>query len=389
MPFQFKGSLQASKSLLNRALLVQSFFPALKIKGDSNCDDVRHMKMSVVSMIRKQILDCGEAGTVFRFMGLRVSREPGVWTLKGSERLMKRPHDEMAFILNQLGVNVDFMPDGVIITSEGWKRPLFPIKIPRSRSSQFASGLLLSAWNLPFDLEFEFAGAAVSEGYWQMSLDLARSLGMQIEEPRGGSVRIPANQKIMAAFVDVEPDYSSMFAVVAAALVEGSVDITGVGDRSLQPDYIFMDLLKKMGAPMAMKDGVLHAHKAKKLLAIEAGFRGCPDLFPVMAVLCGYADGTSILKEAPQLALKESNRLKNTHGLLTSAGVESAIKGEGLVIYGRGMTFIPKDFVFDPDQDHRMAMAAALFRLREPKIKIQNGEVVRKSFPEFWSVLGL
>jgi 3-phosphoshikimate 1-carboxyvinyltransferase len=108
-----------------------------------------------------------------------------------------------------------------------------------------------------------------------------------------------------------------------------------------------------------------------------------------MAALCSFANGTSVLKEAPQLALKESNRLKNTQDLLTLAGVDSVVKGEGLVIHGRGMSYVPKDFVFDPDQDHRMAMAAAVFRLRERKIQIQNTDVVRKSFPEFWSVIGL
>ncbi|MFN7729208.1 MAG: 3-phosphoshikimate 1-carboxyvinyltransferase [Bdellovibrio sp.] len=388
MAFHFQGPLQASKSLMNRALLAQTFSPDLEIDGQSNCDDVRSMKLAVVSLFRKVTIDCGEAGTVFRFMGLRASREVGTFTLKGSARLMKRPHDELAFILNQLGVNIDFITDGVVIQSQGWKKPLSSVKIPRSRSSQFASGLLLSAWDLPFDLEFEFSGPSVSEGYWQMSVHIAQALGMEIRITPA-KIKIPAGQKIKAQNINIEPDYSSMFAVVACALIDGTIEIQGVGERSLQPDYIFLDLIKKMGAAPILQNGVLTVQKAHQLLPIEASFRSCPDLFPVMAALCSFAEGTSVLRDAPQLALKESNRLKNTQDLLMLAGIDSVVKGEGLVVKGRGLSFAPKDFVFEPDQDHRMAMAAAVFRLREHKIQIQNTDVVGKSFPEFWSVIGL
>jgi 3-phosphoshikimate 1-carboxyvinyltransferase len=389
MSFHFSGAIPASKSIYNRALLVQSFFPDLKIVGQSSCDDVRAMKLAIVSMIKRLEIDCGEAGTVFRFMGMRVSRESGAFHLKGSKRLMQRPQEELAFILNQLNVNVDFVPDGVLIRSEGWKRPLFPVKIPRARSSQFASGLLLSAWELPFDLEVEVAGTGISEGYWQMSLIMARQLGMEVTVDQD-KILIPARQKLQVKSLDVEPDYSSMFSVVAAALIGGDVEIQNVGHQSLQPDYAFFDQLKKMGVPLSVnREGHLKVSAAKQLSPLSASFRQCPDLFPVMAALCGFATGTSRLVEAPQLAHKESHRLHKTQELLKLAGIESVIKNEGLEIHGEGPGFKPHEFVFDPDQDHRMAMAAALFKLREAKVRIQSPEVVKKSFPEFWSVVGL
>ena len=386
--FQFSGEIPASKSLMNRALLVQSFFPALKIMGASTADDVRHMKLAIVAMIRKEEINCGEAGTVLRFMAPRISREKGAHYLKASPRLLSRPQEELALILTQLGTKVDFLEGAILITSEGWKKPLSAIRIPRDRSSQFASGLLLSAWNLPFTLEFDMSGHVVSEGYWQMSLAVAQQLGMELKIDQK-KIIVPAQQKVTAGSFAVEPDYSSMFAVVAAALVGGEVRIRNVGESSLQPDFIFLDFLKKMQAPIKKQVGELIASGPVPLKGIDVSLRSCPDLFPVLAVLCSFANGVSKLREAPQLAHKESNRLKKTHELLRLAGVKCELNSEGISIEGKGSEFVPDAFTFDPDQDHRMAMAASLYMLRQQEIHLLDSAVVKKSYPEYWSVIGL
>ena len=386
--FRFSGEIPASKSLMNRALIAQSFLPALKIVGKSTCDDVRHMKLAIVGMIRKEEMNCGEAGAVLRFMGIRASREKGTFYLKASPRLLERPQEELALTLKQLGVRVDFLPDAILVTSEGWKKPLSPIRVPRDRSSQFASGLLLSAWDLPFNLEFDLSGQVVSEGYWQMSQAIVQELGMELKIDQK-KITVPAQQKISAPMMIVEPDYSSMFAVVAAALVSGDVHVTNAGDKSLQPDFIFFEFLKKMRAPVVHKGLEVSAKKAVELSPLDVSLKSCPDLFPVLAALCAFATGTSKLREAPQLIHKESNRLKKTHELLGLAGIKSEISGDGLTIEGKGMEFVPEPFTFNPDQDHRMAMATALFMLRQPKIHLLTSEVVKKSYPEFWSVVGL
>lgn len=386
--FEYTGKIPSSKSMMNRALLVQSFFPSLEVEGHSSCDDVRHMKLAIVNLIRGSIIDCGEAGTVLRFMTARASRMPGTHRLKATPRLMQRPQDELGQILNPLGVEVERSADGLKISGSDWVKPHLPVRIPRDRSSQFASALLLSAWDLPFDLELELSGPAVSEGYWGMTLSMVKRLGMRIEGDRN-RILVPAQQKVAASFIDVEPDYSSMFAVVAAALVAGKVRLQGVSPFSLQPDFVFFQFLNRMGVPGRVEGGEFRAETARSLEPLEASLRECPDLFPVLAALCSFASGNSVLREAPQLAHKESDRLANTHQLLRMAGVDSTVRHDGLMIRGQGPGFQPRPFQFDPDQDHRMAMAAALFKLRTPAIDILNPDVVKKSFPEFWSIVGL
>lgn len=381
--FRYQGDISSSKSMFNRALLVQSFFPQLKIKGFSNCADVHHMQKAINGLMRKTEIDCGEAGMVFRTMALRASREAGSFALKGTPRLLARPQEELVTILGQLGVKAQLHHSSLEIQGQGWTRPSQPLQIRIDRSSQFASAVLLSAWNLSFDLEFELLGEGVSEGYWEMSLQMARDLGMQIQI-NGKKILIPTGQILKTDLYEVEPDYSSMFSVVAAALVGGQIEIRNLGKQSLQPDFVFVELLQKMGV-----DFQGQAKQASRLKPLEANLKGSPDLFPVLAALCSFADGKSFLFGASQLVHKESDRLKKTKELLDLAKVPCEIQNDGLVIRGQGMTFQPPSFVFDPDQDHRMAMAAALFHLRQNKIQIRTPQVVEKSFPEFWNIVGI
>src|SRR5687767_10616781 len=137
-PFYFKGELPASKSILNRLLILQSFEPKLKILGDSDCDDVIEMKHALdeLGAGHREPIDCGSAGTTFRFFALRASRVPGEHRLAITARLFSRPQEELVQILRQLGVQAHFEHRVLVIQSKGWDKPKAPLKIDRSKSSQ-------------------------------------------------------------------------------------------------------------------------------------------------------------------------------------------------------------------------------------------------------------
>jgi 5-enolpyruvylshikimate-3-phosphate synthase len=100
----FIGHVPASKSIFNRALILQSFGPDLKICGVSDSDDVVKIKAGIKALKDQAMIDCGEGGTVLRFLALRASREKGRHKLTGSVRLINRPQEELMKILSQLGV---------------------------------------------------------------------------------------------------------------------------------------------------------------------------------------------------------------------------------------------------------------------------------------------
>lgn len=385
--FCFQGEIPASKSLLNRALILQSHCRQIEIEGDSDCDDVRHMKNALKDFGQRNEIYCGEAGTVIRFMGLRAAREPGAFKLTGSARLLRRPQQEMLSILDQLSVSCSLHPDHVLIQGQGWKKPRSPLQVHRETSSQFATGLLLNCWDLPFDLEFEMK-PGVSQGYWDMSVEMAQQVGMTIER-NGDRWLIPAQQRPKAQQLIMEPDYSSAFALAAAGALAGECEITNATEKSWQPDFRFISLMRQMQVPVQVKGKHLLFRKSSRLRPLDVGLKTSPDLFPVLSVLCAFAEGESFLSDAPHLALKESNRIEKTAELLQRAGFDCTVGSDGMRIQGKGPNPRTVGFDFDPDEDHRMAMAAGLLKLMGFSIRIRHPQVVSKSFPGFWAALGV
>lgn len=230
-------------------------------------------------------------------------------------------------------------------------------------------------------------GQGLSEGYWQMSVLMAENMGLEVGR-QGDRFSISPRQKALRASLKAEMDYSSAFVVAVAAVLAGKAELIECGTQSLQPDFQFIEILQKMGAQVSLKNSVLTVLKTEEILPIEINIENSPDLFPVLAVLCAFAKGSSKIFGAPQLVHKESNRIKKTAELLGQAGVVVRELDDGLIVHGIGSNWKPRAFVFNPDQDHRMAMAGALLRFKSCPIQIVKPEVVNKSFPEFWDILG-
>ena len=386
--FAFVGRLAASKSILNRLLLVQSYFSGLEIEGDSPCDDVRFMRDAVARLLKgERELEVGSAGTVLRFMALRVARQPGRFVLRGHPRLFQRPQGELLKILRQLGVEARLHPDALEIEGQGWKLHGDTLLVPFERSSQFATSVLLNAWNLPFDLYVSLGGQKVSEGYWRMSTRLAQELGMRIEF-WDGDFRVPRGQAINTDRVTAEMDVSSAFALAAVAAVGGAATLLDFPTSGLQPDANFVPILERMGVPLSLTLSTLRVEQAERLTGVAINLKNMPDLFPVLAVLCGLASGESDLYGAPHLVHKESDRLNRVAELLRQLGREVEVKADGLVIRGQPAVAPGPGLFLDCDHDHRLAFAGAVLKAAGFAIEIQHPEVVTKSFPDFWSILG-
>src|SRR6185437_12816288 len=93
-----------------------------------------------------------------------------------------------------------------------------------------------------------------------------------------------------------EPDLSSAFAVAAIAAVGGRAEIQDFPKRSLQPDSIFVKVLSDMGAKLRHESGTLIVEKSKLMRGIDVDLTNCPDLFPVLAVLCALTGGPSEIR---------------------------------------------------------------------------------------------
>lgn len=390
--FTYKGALQSSKSVMNRSLIIQSYNSAVKVFGFSNCEDVLHMQSALQSLKLKEDINCGEAGTVLRFMMLRASREPGTHRLYGSERLLRRPHNELLQILKTFGVQAKLNTNYIEIVSEGWKQPEADVVVSTDISSQYLSSLILNAWNLDWPLVIHIKGARVSEGYWSMTRDMLTDSGMQIIQEQN-QLTIPAKQIPSVDLITADIDFSSLFALAVAAIIGGDIEIDNFASKSLQPDSIFTTFFDRMGIQYSLNGERFAIAKQHKFSGLSADLKSCPDLAPVLSVLLAFADSKSELTGIEHLQYKESNRLKKCMELLKHIHVDCHVENNKLFIYGN--PDLLKDvsgvspFTFDPDQDHRMAMAAAILKLAAVPVEILTPEVISKSYPDFWNHINL
>ncbi|MBE8163420.1 MAG: hypothetical protein HAW63_05485 [Bdellovibrionaceae bacterium] len=409
MKFSFVGEVPSSKSLFNRALILKSFEDNLLINGFSQCDDVALMKKALKDFSEgKTELYCGSAGTVLRFLAIRVSKKPGKYYLKADEQLLNRPQKELIKLLSQLSCQAVFDKKGLHITSLGWSLMGDSLSISAKQSSQFVSAFLLNAWNLTAPCYISLGDTLLSKTYLQMTIKLCQQQGMSInysnEKPY--EIYIPKQQQVNATPVFLEPDMSSVFALAAIASVSGHAQITKFPVKSLQGDSVFIPYLKEVGANIHTKmegEGVVTlqvkeasvfktpfcGHKMTKKLekAFEVSLKNTPDLFPVLAALACLLTGESVFHDTAHIAYKESNRLKEMKTLLNLLGREVDLKQNTFVVKKwqslKASPALKKNIIFDTKKDHRLVMAAYVLKTAGFSITCSNEEAVSKSFPEF------
>ena len=398
-PFYFAGSLPPSKSLVIRSLLLTLHQSGIAIPVLSACADVQKMATAcrLLSGDDPHVqIDCGEAGLVLRLCLAYAARRPGRTTLIGSPRLLSRPHDTLVSALRLLGAQVDFdRAQGSVHVqspSHGWRDPGQPLQLAGASSSQFGSALLLNAWSLPFALRLHVGTDPVSHGYLQMSQRMAARFGMRIHDDGEGTLTIPSKQTPIAGQAESEADVSSAFAVAALAAVGGTAHIHNFPQHSQQPDVAFVDFLRTMGIALCVDEcGLSVARSTVPLRPLHVDVAGCPDLVPVLSVLCGVAAGESVLSGAPHLRDKESDRIATSAALLRLLGRQVEERDDGLKIVGRPFSAsdAERPLHVDAGRDHRVVMAAAVARQAGFPLTIRSLDAVEKSFPELLSIANL
>ena len=384
--FYYRGIVSTSKSLMNRALIVKSFFPELEIIGGSDCDDVRHLQQSLSSLQKgEKSFQVGDGGTTLRFLLTRLSRLPGSWKIKGSHRLMERPHAELLTALEGLGCKFKLEGSELTVKSQGWQVPDY-LKINTDKSSQYVSALILNSWNLDREFVINMEGDRPSVSYLQMTVELLQDLGMEIEY-RDPTIRIAPGQRLLRDSIVLEPDMSSTFALASFAATNGQLIIDDFPQKSRQPDFRFVKLFQDMGIPIVVDEKGLQVKTGQEIKSVDCNIENSPDLFPVLSVLLSSAAGVSTIRGLETLTFKESDRIEKTMELLNKLGVQHEIDGVEFKIWGAKKRDI-KNFSFDPDHDHRMAMAARLAKHQGHEVTIADPQVINKSFPEFYKIVG-
>ena len=378
---------------LLRAEDTELFLAALRTMGwtvgERRNHGVETVRLSPGDPPREATLECGNAGTLMRFLVALVATLPGEWTIDGSPRLRERPVGPLVAALRPLGVDVQWRG------AEGYP-PLTVVggtlrggetTIDAGESSQYLSALLLAALAAqePTHVQVE---ALTSGPYVDVTLTLIVRWGGRFETTASGYRVIPGLRPRVDA--EVEGDYSAAaYPAAAAALTGGAVTLLGLTRRSRQGDRGFLDVLASMGAEFEWSGDALYVRGGGELHAVDADMSAMPDQVPTLAALAPFARGTTTIRNVPHLRLKESDRLAAMARELRRAGAAVEELADGLVIPGAWADVAASELPYepvtvDPHGDHRIAMSMALVGLRRPGLRVACPEVVAKSYPRFW-----
>jgi 3-phosphoshikimate 1-carboxyvinyltransferase len=335
-------------------------------------------------------LDCGNAGTLFRFLTASLATRPGRFRLDGVPRLRERPIAPLVDALRRLGARIDYLAEEGFapLAIAGPSLGGGATRLDAGASSQFLSALLMAALAAPGEVEV-VVGALTSEPYVELTLAAVAALGGTIERPAPDRFRVRPSPLAAAGRVRVEGDFSAAcYPAAAAALTGGAVTLTGLAAASRQGDRGFFDLLERMGARVEWSGSevVVAGPAPGGLRAVSADLGGVPDQVPTLAALAPFARGTTRISGVPHLRHKESDRLAAMAAELARLGAKVAEGPAGLVVPGTWARRPPPDgpVVVDPHGDHRIAMSLALVGLRRPGVAVARPEVVAKSYPDFW-----
>ncbi|GAB2745707.1 3-phosphoshikimate 1-carboxyvinyltransferase [Salinifilum aidingensis] len=331
-------------------------------------------------------VDCGLAGTVMRFVPPMAALAKGEIRFDGDPRARERPLGPMVSALRALGANVD--GDALPFTVHGTGGLAGgAVTIDASASSQFVSGLLLSAARFGEGLTVTHAGPPVpSLPHIDMTVAMLAERGVHVDTSTADVWHV-APAEIAAADVAVEPDLSNATPFLAAAAATGgSVTVPGWPQRTTQAGDAIRGLLESMGCRVRLDEAGLTVTGPQQLQPADADLHDVGELTPTVAALAALADGRSQLRGIAHLRGHETDRLGALARELGAVGCTAEQTEDGLVIDGPPRS--PRAATWHTYDDHRMATAGAILGLRLPEVAIDDISTTRKTMPNFpalWS----
>ena len=380
--------ITGSKSESNRMLLLQALYPKITLDNLSNSDDTVAMKSGLES--DKNMVDIGHAGTSMRFLSAYYSTlENQEKILTGSSRMQERPIGVLVDALRQLGADISYLKNEGYppLLIKGKRLTASEVHLSANISSQYITALMLIAPSLPDGLRLYLEGKITSIPYIEMTLSLLHKIGVDAIFS-GQHIQVFPKKDITQITHAVESDWSSAsyyFSMVALAK-EADVSLSTYKKDSLQGDRVLMDVYQQFGVKSSIENNTLALKKQTMgSTHVQLDLSDAPDIAQTIAVTC-YGLGLSCsLTGLHTLKIKETDRLVAMQNELSKLGATIEITDKSLHLHKRTNPIRP-NVLIETYHDHRMAMAFAPLGLLVP-IRIQDADVVTKSYPGFWKDL--
>ncbi|MGI5913729.1 MAG: 3-phosphoshikimate 1-carboxyvinyltransferase [Bacteroidales bacterium] len=365
-------------SYCDDAVAAMSIATGLGAKVEPSRDKI---KISGSTGLRENKIHCGESGLAARMFSPIASLFPEEIIVNGSGSLKNRPLGMIEEALNQFGVSCEtnngFLPIKLHGPLKGGK-----CTIDGSLSSQILTGLMMALPIAEGDSEVEVTNLK-SKPYIDMTLKLIDDFGVEIRRSGYNYFWIKGNQRFKAREYSVESDWSGGAFLLVAGAINGPLRVKGLSMSSQQSDKAILTALDKAGAKMVITGDYIEVYKSE-MISFEFDATDAPDLFPPLAVLAAYCNGTSAIKGVNRLINKESNRSTAIVEEFSNLGVKVEIVDDYMLITGGPVS----GGKTASRNDHRIAMALAVLALKAGgEVHIKDSHAVSKSYPTFFDDL--
>ena len=383
--------LASGESVIENFLRAEDTMNTLQIVKDLGADvkdDGNIIKISSDGIKEPfDVLDCGNSGTGMRlFCGLLASAK-GHFILSGDEYLKSRPMKRVTAPLRNIGAFLDGREDGDLapLSIRGGSLKAFTYK-SKIASAQVKSAMILAA--LSADAECSYEEPELSRDHTERML---KGMGANLHVENLITKIQPLTGLLEPLIIRVPSDPSSaFFFAVAAAITPGAeVLIEGV---TFNPTRIeAFKALERMGADISyeLKDekyepiGDIRVKYAPlKAIVVEDNISWLIDELPALSIAFACAEGTSVVKNAEELRVKESDRIKTVVDNLNNCDIKTTEYEDGYTITGGTL----QPALINSFGDHRIAMSFAIAGLR-CGMKIEDIDCIDTSFPNFFDIL--
>ena len=338
----------------------------------------------------EDILDTGNSGTSMRLLGGLVAGQSFLTVLTGDASLRSRPMGRIVQPLQTMGARISGRNGDTLapLAISGGDLKGIEYTMPVA-SAQVKSALLLAG--LSASAPTVLHQPALSRDHTERML---RAMGATIEEDGLTLTLHPASLHPVDVTVPSDISSAAFWLVAACCHPDADVTVAGVGINPSRTGIL--EALEAMGADITLENqreeggepvADLHARSCQ-LHGTEIGGDLIPrliDEIPVLAVAACFADSPTIIRNAEELRVKESDRLAATVHVLSRLGARVEERPDGMVVHGGGRLI---GATVSSQGDHRLAMAmAAAGLVSDGEVRVEQAESASVSYPSFWEHL--
>lgn len=335
------------------------------------------------------ILDCGNAGTGMRLYAGLLSGIEGSFILTGDKYLRSRPMNRVAIPLRNIGAKIDGREEGNLapLAIRGGNLKSFKYKSPID-SAQVKSALILAG--LQADDNSYYKETLLSRDHTERMLS---GMGASVSLQEDAWIKIePLKKPLNPLNITVPADPSSgFFFAVAAAITPNAKSI--IENVTLNPTRIeAYKVLEQMGAKITYieKENIYEPigdieivyNGQLKAITVKENIAWLIDELPALCIAMATANGTSVVKNAKELRVKESDRISSMLTGLNACKIKTVEHEDGYEIIGSTV----QSARINSHGDHRIAMSFAIAGLLS-KISIEDVACIETSFPNFFDIL--